>query len=198
MNPRGNVGMCNIAAAMGSSRRASVQWYALYLRSRFEKKTHAELQRRNIESFLPLIEEVHVWSDRKRKVQEPLFRGYLFVKTDLQNKTDVLQADGVVSFVGMGNWPSPIPEEQINWVRIIAGYPDAARREKYFSVGEKVQVIAGPFNGIQGVVAKVKGVTRVVISLDSIAQAISVEVRPEFLERIVDTRVAASMIQGRS
>ena len=111
--------------AIDGSRRDSVRWYALYLRSRYEKRTSAELQRKNIDCFLPLIEGVRVWSDRRKKVREPLFRGYVFVKTDLRNKVDVLSTDGVVRFVGIRNQPSPIPEEQINWIRIIVDYPDA-------------------------------------------------------------------------
>jgi transcription antitermination factor NusG len=172
-----------VEAAM---RKRSLQWYALYLRSRFEKRTHRELERRNIESFLPLIEEVRVWSDRKKKVMEPLFRGYVFVKTDLRNKVEILQADGVVRFVGVHKYPSPIPEEQINWIRIVLGYPEAVRREGYLSVSEKVRVIAGPFKGIQGIITRVKGSTRVLIALESIAQAVSVEVVPECLERVED------------
>ncbi len=131
---------------------------------------------------MPRIEEVRVWSDRKKKVREPLFRGYVFVKTDLRDKVDVLSTDGVVRFVGIRNQPSPIPEEQINWIRIIVDYPDAVRREAYLSLGQRVIVIAGPFKGIKGIVTKLKGATRVVISLDSIVQAVSVEVAPEFLE----------------
>jgi transcription antitermination factor NusG len=78
---------------------ATPQWYALYLRSRYEKKANLELEKKNIETFLPLIEELHVWSDRKKRVMEPLFRGYIFVKTDLRDKETILMTDGVVRFV---------------------------------------------------------------------------------------------------
>ena len=166
-------------------------WYALYIRSRFEKRTDAELQEKGIESFLPLIEEVHVWSDRKKKVLEPLFRGYLFVKTNLRNKVDILQAEGVVRFVSIKNTPSPIPEDQINWVRIVAKRPDAIRREDCIAIGENVRVSAGPFKGVEGFVIKVKDSTRVLVCLSSIAQAVSVEVAPEFLETVVEPRSIA-------
>jgi len=162
------------------------RWYALYTRSRFEKKIDRDMQERGIESFLPLVEEVHVWSDRKKKVFEPLFRGYVFVRTDLKNKLSILQTDGVVQFVSIRNVPSPIPDEQMNWVRILAESPDAIRREEYVAVGETVRVVAGPFKGVEGFVVKVKDSARVVVSLHSIAQAVSVEVMPEFLERSAD------------
>lgn len=163
---------------------SSARWYALYTRSRFEKKIDTELRRKGIESFLPLIEEVRVWTDRKKKVKEPLFRGYVFVKTDLRNKLSIVQTDGVVRFVGVGHTPSPIPDEQINWIRVLSNSPDAIRREEYVGIGEIVRIAAGPFRGIEGYITKVKDSTRVVVSLPSIAQSVSIEVAPEFLERI--------------
>ena len=162
----------------------NARWYALYLRSRYEKRAHQHLLDKGIESFLPLIEEVHVWSDRKKRVEEPLFRGYLFVRTDLKNKLSILQTDGVVQFVRIGAKLSPIPDEQINWVKILIGHPDRVVRESYISEGQRVRVSAGPFIGLQGYVRKVKSSTRVVVSLDAISQSVSVDIEPELLERL--------------
>jgi transcription antitermination factor NusG len=159
------------------------RWYALSVRSRFEKKSDTELQRKGIESFLPLVEEVHLWSDRKRKVKEPLFRGYVFVKTDLRNKLAILQTDGVVRFVGVRNLPSPIPDNEMNWMRILGNHPNAVVREEYVSVGEVVRIVAGPFRGIEGFISQVKDSARVVVSFSSIAQSVSVEVASAFIER---------------
>lgn len=169
---------------IASQVNGAAHWYAIYLRSQFEKKVHEELCAKGVESFLPLIEEIHIWSDRKKRVHEPLFKGYLFVRTDLQNKIKILETKGVVRFVGIRNRPSLIPEEQINWVRIVIGYPQSVRRESHLTGGQRVQIIAGPFKGIQGVVSKILGPTRVVISLDEIAQSFSIEVAPEFLQTL--------------
>ena len=160
----------------------NARWYALYLHSRYEKRAHQHLLDDGVESFLPLIEEVHRWSDRKKKVQEPLFRGYLFVRTDLKNRLSILQTDGVVHFVSIGGILSPIPDEQINWVKILIGHPDRFTRESYMSEGQMVRVSAGPFFGLQGYVIMVKSSARVVVSLDAIAQSVSVDIRPELLE----------------
>jgi transcription antitermination factor NusG len=160
------------------------RWYALYLRSRFEKRTHQLLLGGGVDSFLPLIEEVHIWSDKKKRVEEPLFRGYLFVRTDLKNKLAILQTDGVVRFVAIGPKLSPIPDEQIDWVKILIGHPDRVVRESYMSEGQRVRVSAGPLMGVVGYVVKVKSSTRVVVSLDAIAQSVSVDIEPEFLERL--------------
>jgi len=157
------------------------RWYALSLRFRHEKKTHAELLQRGIESFLPLIEEVHLWSDRKKKVMEPLFRGYLFVRTDLKDRISILQTAGVVKFVSVGPRLSWIPDEQIARVRIVSGRPDQIKREPYLSSGERVKIVSGAFQGVEGIIIWLKGSTRVVVSLDSIAQSVSVEVSPRIL-----------------
>jgi len=66
-----------------------------------KKKVYEDLGKKEVETFLPLIEEMHIWSDRKKKVMEPLFRGYIFVKTDLRDKETILMTDGVVRFVGI-------------------------------------------------------------------------------------------------
>jgi len=161
-----------------------VKWYAIYVRSRFEKKVYAQLLQKNIETYLPLIEEVRLWSDRKKKVQEPLFKGYLFVRINIKAKLSVLQADGVVKFVGIRDRPSAIPGDQINWIKIILHSADAIRKEKYPTMGERVEVVAGPLHGIQGIVSQVRGSTRLVILVDAISRAFSVEVQPEFLKAI--------------
>jgi transcription elongation factor/antiterminator RfaH len=159
-------------------------WYALYLRSRFEKRVNEELLQKDVETFLPLIEEVHTWSDRKKKVKEPLFRGYIFVKTDMLNKETILQTDGVVKFVGIREQASPIPENQIEWLRRIIGEPAAIKRENYFDVGQRVRVTAGPLIGVEGIITRYQTESRVVISLTAIAQSVSVQVPSELLETI--------------
>lgn len=160
------------------------RWYALYLRSRYEKVAHAELLEKGIESFLPMIEEVRVWSDRKKRVQMPLFRSYLFVRTDLHDRVSILQTDGVVHFVGIRSVPSPIPDDQIAWIKIVIAQPQRVKREPNLATGKRVRVVAGPFTGVEGVITKVRGNARLVINLDAIAQAISVDVEPGFVKTV--------------
>jgi transcription elongation factor/antiterminator RfaH len=159
------------------------KWYALYVRSRYEKRAHRDLREKGVEVFLPLIEEVHSWSDRKKKVQEPLFRGYLFVKTDLHERTKILETTGVVHFVGIKGKASAIPDPQIDWLRRITGETITVRREPYVEVGERVRVIAGSLNGVEGIVMRTKGLSRIVISVATIAQSVSVQVPTEYLEK---------------
>ena len=160
------------------------RWYALYLRSRHEKVVDLRLRERQVETYLPMIEEIRQYSDRKKKVFEPLFRGYLFVRTDLRDKISILQTDGVVKFVGIGIRPSPIPDCQIDSLRIAGVEPARIKREPYLRSGESVRVTSGPLEGIVGFVTVVKGSMRVVLSVDCIGQSVSVEVAPEMIVKM--------------
>jgi transcription elongation factor/antiterminator RfaH len=174
------------------SETQSGRWYALYLRSRHEKVVDLRLREKQIKTLLPMIEEVRQYSDRKKKVIEPLFKGYLFVHTDLRNQVTILQTEGVVRFVGIGSKPSPIPDNQIESVRIIGGEPSRITREHYLKSGESVRVKSGPFEGIEGFVVAMRGSTRVVISVDCIGQSISVDVAPDLVVKLSEKSALGS------
>jgi transcription antitermination factor NusG len=160
-------------------------WYVLYLRSRYEKRVHGELMKRGIESFLPTVMEMRQWSDRKKKVEMPLFPGYDFVRINLKERLRVLEVDGVVKFVSIGNSrPDPVPNDQIESLKLVIATPKTLRKENPLQGGELVRVKSGPFAGAQGIVVRAKNSTRVAISIDSIHQAVSVEVASELLETI--------------
>ncbi len=162
------------------------RWYVLYLRSRYEKRVHDELERSGIESFLPMITEVRQWSDRKKKVEAPLFPGYDFVRIELKEKIRVLEVDGVVKFVAIGTArPTPVPDDQIESLKLVIATPKTLRKENPLHVGEVVKVKSGPFAGAQGIVMRSNNATRVVISIDTIQQAVSVEVEAGLLEPVV-------------
>ena len=163
---------------------ATPEWYALYLRSRHEKKVSVALAKKHVETFLPLIEELHLWSDRKKKVLEPLFRGYIFVKTDLRDKETIVTTDGVIRFVGINHKSSWIPASQVDWLRRMVGGSVEVRREKYLDVGEKVRISAGPLIGIEGIVRWIHGISRVVVSITAIEQSVSILVPAELLRTI--------------
>jgi len=143
-----------------------------------------ELERKNIEQFLPLIEEVHVWSDRKKKVMEPLFRGYIFVKTDLRDREIVLRTSGVIRFVGILNKPSRVPDLQIDWLRRVVGGSKEVQRESYLEVGERVKIISGPLAGVEGIISRVNGTSRVIVPIAAVQQSVSFQVPSELLEII--------------
>ena len=163
-------------------------WYAVYVRSRFEKKVHQLFQEKDITSFLPLIETWRQWSDRRKKVSLPLFRSYVFVR--IEYKSDhlrVLDIDGVVRFVGIRNVPSVIVDKEIEWIKILAGEPDAIKDVvPHIPSGQRVKVVTGPFLGLEGVVRKEGRGSKLVVYFDSIMQGVEVLINPEYLRPIKD------------
>ena len=160
-------------------------WYAVYVRSHNEKKVNQLFEQKGVESSLPLIKTTRKWSDRKKKVEVPLFRGYVFVRLDIdKDKLNILQTDGVVKFIGIRNEPSRIPDEEIYWIQMMVEESNTVQNEKEIPVGQKVRVIAGPFKGVEGVAMRTGNQSRLVIGIESIMNAVSVEISPNYLQKI--------------
>jgi transcription antitermination factor NusG len=153
-------------------------WYALYTRSRFEKKLLTELSDRSIEVFLPMREVLSRWKDRKKRIWIPLFPGYIFVnQVDTPtNRYRVLNIPGAVRFIGFNSRTVPIPEQQIESVRRFLESNLSMDPYPYMTIGRRVEVIAGPLKGIHGTLVQKKGRFRFVIQVDLIRQAVSVEI----------------------
>ncbi len=162
-----------------------LHWYAVYVRSRHEKAVFQALEAQRIHAYLPLVKKIRQWSDRRKEVELPLFRSYVFVRLDIRyEKLKVLQIEGVVKFAGIRKKVSVIPDKQINWIRILLKEPESVETEKRFPVGDKVVVVAGPMKGLEGVVQSIRGKTRLMVLFDSIMSCASVEINPEFLQRL--------------
>ena len=141
-------------------------WYAVYVRSHHEKKVHQLFEEKGIESSLPLIKISRQWSDRKKKVKMPLFRGYVFVKIEIgKDKQNILQTDGVVKFIGIKEKPSRIADEEIHWVHMMVEKSYSVKNEKEIPIGQKMRVTAGPFRGIEGVVIRTGNQSRLVVAV---------------------------------
>jgi len=165
-----------------SDHRSRNKWYAIYVKSRHEKSIHSELQQKGIEASLPLISATRQWSDRKKKIEVPLFRGYVFVNIDIsKDKMNILQTDGVVKFVSFCNKTVSIPAEQMYWLDQILMSELSLESEQEIPLGAEVDVLYGPLKGFQGRVKQKNSKTKLVVWLDAIAQGVSVEIDPRFL-----------------
>ncbi len=155
-----------------------IAWYALYTRSRFEKKLLVELTDRSIEVFLPMREVLSRWKDRKKKVWLPLFPGYIFVhqEDNPTNRYRVLNVPGAVRFVGHEGQPESIPEVQIEGIRRFLESSISVDPYPYLQIGRPCEVIAGPLRGVRGILVQKKGRFRFVLQVDLIRQAVSVEI----------------------
>ncbi len=164
--------------ASSADRLIQPAWYAVYTRSRFEKKMLSELTERSIEVFLPMREILSRWKDRKKRIWIPLFPGYIFVNhiNTPENRYRILNIPGAVRFVGHEGRAETIPEEQILAVRRFLESSIAIDPYPYLKIGRRVEIIAGPLKGIVGILVQKKGRFRFVLQVDLIRQAVSVEI----------------------
>jgi transcription termination/antitermination protein NusG len=153
-------------------------WYALHTRPRHEKLVVTRLQERGVDTFLPIITEVHRWSDRKKSVELPLFSCYVFAKF-LANRTqrlNVLRVNGVLGLVGSGGEGSPIPQEQIAAVRTVVESALPWSAHPFLKIGQRVRIRSGALDGLEGILVSRNGSSRLVISVDAIQRSLAVQV----------------------
>lgn len=173
-----------------------VLWYAVYVRSRYEKKVYKLLLEKGLTTFVPLIETLKQWSDRKKRVEEPLIKSYVFVKIDYHKEhVHVLETDGVVKFIGIGKTPSVVSKRDINWLKRLTHEPDAIGNT-VISIprGKKVKVLAGPFKDFEGVVRKEGREAHLVVYFDSIMQGVEITIAPELLAQIESPSASAQSV----
>jgi len=153
-------------------------WYAVYTKSRSEKKLHSLLGSKNITSFLPLRKEIKQWSDRKKWVEQPLLPSYLFVHISTADHFDVLNTPGAVRYVSFEGRPSPIPEKQIVTLQnLLAHRPtDIEVDYSHLEPGTFVDVVSGPLRGVSAEVIQLKGKYRLLIRFESIHCCVHAEV----------------------
>jgi transcription termination/antitermination protein NusG len=153
-------------------------WYALHTQARHEKAVEHKLRDRGIETFLPLVTEIHRWSDRKKKVQLPLFSSYVFARL-APSKVDrlrVLTVDGVFSFVGVRGEGTPIPETQIEAVRALVDGGLPLSTYPFLKIGQRVRIRSGALDGVEGILVDRAGDCTLVISVDAIQRSLAVRV----------------------
>lgn len=159
------------------------KWYAAYTKSRAEKKVLQELLEQGIEAYLPLQKRLKQWSDRRKWVEEPLMRCYIFVKIEKKDYYRVLNTRGVVCYITFEGKAVPIPENQIDVLRkIVATEADVEVTAENFTPGDKVKVVSGPMHGLEGELVDYRGSRRVMVRIEHIGQQLLISVPAGFLE----------------
>ena len=158
------------------------KWIAVYTKSRHEKVVIQELENKNIEAYCPIFKERRQWSDRKRWVEFPLFRSYVFAKIELKNSLYVLQAMGVHHIIKFQGNISIIPNEIIQNIKSMIDGGFTIEQVEYFVKGDEVIVVDGPLKGMDGIVVKIKNENKLVLKVAAIQQAIAVQIHPGYLK----------------
>lgn len=160
-------------------------WFVLYTKSRHEKLINWDLNRRQIEAFLPLRRIKRRWSDRSVVIEEPLFKSYLFVKTQLARKTEVLRTKGAVQFVRFNSQPVTVQESVIFSLKRLVDEAIAIDPFPYFNTGDRIFIKSGPFKGTEGFIQRKDArKCRLIVSVDAIQSSVSVEIDSCLVEKI--------------
>jgi transcription antitermination factor NusG len=156
---------------------SSAQWYAVWTRSRAEQVVREQLEKKQIDAFLPTMTRWSRWKDRKKKVDWPLFPGYCFARFDSADVLPILKCAGVVNIVSFDGKPAPIPEVELESIRLLVGSDLQFDPCPLIHEGMSVEVMHGPLKGVVGrLMRKDANRARLVLSVDLIGQAVSVEV----------------------
>lgn len=161
------------SAAWGAQQPA---WFAIWTRSRHEAVVLDQLQRKGLEAFLPTIPKWSRWKDRKKRIDWPLFPGYCFTRIDPSVVLPVLKCSGVVSLVSIEGRPVPIPDVEIDGIRALVQSDLQYDPCPLIHEGMRVEIAHGPLKGVVGRLVRKGAHARLVLAVDLIGQAVSVEV----------------------
>jgi transcription antitermination factor NusG len=159
-------------------------WYALRVKSRFERTVASHLHARGFESFLPLYKCRRRWSDRFKEIELPLFPGYVFCQFDPLNRLPVLTVPGIVHVVGIGRIPVAVDEAELAAVRaaVKSGLP--SEPWPFLQIGHRVRIEYGPLCGIQGILLGFRGNRRLVLSVTLLQRSVAVQVDEAWVQPV--------------
>jgi transcription antitermination factor NusG len=166
------------AAAVPIAPKETRNWYALLTRARHEKIVAHRLLECGVSAFLPLVPEVHCWSDRRRIVELPLFSCYVFARLlpTNEDRLRALRIDGVFRMVGSREGGTPIPDEQIAAVRTLVQGRLHWDNHPFLKIGQRVRIRSGALDGVEGVLVARGGERTLVVSIDAIQRSLAVRI----------------------
>jgi transcriptional antiterminator NusG len=151
-------------------------WFALRVRSNYERITVTHLRERGYEDFAPSYKIEKRWSDRTKLIDQYLFPGYIFCRFDPNDRLPILTVPGVVDLVGFGKMPEHVPDAEIERVRRMVESGLVVTPHPYVQVGQAVLIERGPLSGVEGILVDVRGKVRLVVSVNLLQRSVSAEV----------------------
>jgi transcription antitermination factor NusG len=181
-----SLGQVAVASRLPAGSEQGTQWFAIQTRARHEKKVRAGLQERGIETFLPLVRQTRLWSDRRKEIEFPLFSCYAFVHIvpTPQTRLAVLNTPGALSFVGVQHRPTPIPRNQIEYLRTAVLNQVPLAEQPFIKLGQRVRIRGGALEGIEGILVAAKSGRRLVLSIEPIERSVSFSIEGYDIEPV--------------
>jgi transcription antitermination factor NusG len=163
-------------------------WYAIYTRHQHEKAIAQFLSAKGLEVFLPLYNATRRWKDRTVHLSLPLFPCYLFLRGMMERRLEVVTTPGIVSILSINGEPATIPECEIESVRKAIEWGNRVEPHPFLRCGDRVRVISGPLQGLEGILVRKKNLYRLVLSVEILERSAAVEVDVSAVERVASGR----------
>jgi transcription antitermination factor NusG len=162
----------------------AANWYAIFTRHQHEKSVTSSLSSKGYEVYLPLYLSPRRWQDRTKQLWLPLFPGYVFIREGMDRQFQIVTTPGVIHVVAWGGRPAIVPQHQLNAVRQIIESCHSVEPCPYFKCGDHVRVKTGPLIGLEGILERKKGISRLVVSMEMLGRSAAVEIDALNVERI--------------
>jgi transcription antitermination factor NusG len=153
-----------------------MNWFAVSVSPQHEFAVAETLSQKNVESFVPAHASRRNWSDRVKVVQVPLFSGYVLTRFEWENRVAVLRTPGVNSIVTFGGEATPIPDVEIDAVKLLVSSRLPIEPWPFLRVGQRVRVESGPLSGVEGIVVRRRDAYQVVVSISLLQRSLAATV----------------------
>jgi transcription antitermination factor NusG len=161
-------------------------WYAVHIRARHEKQVATQFEEKHVCNFLPLLRQIHRWSDRRKTVEVPMFSCYAFVRIaqTTEERLRVLRTAGVLGFVGSERQGTMIPDEQIESLRTAINEKIPCFPHAFISAGRRVRIRGGSLDGVEGILVRQGGDQTLVLSVELLHRSVAIRVEGYDIELI--------------
>jgi transcriptional antiterminator RfaH len=160
------------------------KWYPVYTHPRAEKKAYQALINKGLETYLPLHRQLKQWSDRKKWVEEPFIKSYLFVNIRERDQTEVLMTKGISRFIYFSGKIASMPNRQIDELKLLmASHYELEITEEALQPGEKIMIKAGPLKGLFGEIISYRSQKQLAIRLENLGYSIIINAAASLINR---------------
>lgn len=160
------------------------RWYPVYTQPKAEKKAHQALLNKGIETYLPLRRQLKQWSDRKKWIDEPFIKSYLFVHIAEHDQAEVLMTKGIARFIYFGGKIAPMPDRQIDDLKLLmTSSLELEITEENLLPGEKIILKAGPLKGMTGEIISYRSQKQLVLRLENLGCSVIIHVSASLIDR---------------